>query len=112
MDSITFGRKTYPRKTYRVVWAWLRILIALAVICLTGSMAALVVFNQQLLGALLALFSGAGYALIRSEISHGRGKAYCEGIARLSASVQSRHTQFSVAFITNIAESNFRYAQA
>ena len=32
-------------------------------------------------------------------------------IARLSASVPSRHTQFSVAFTTNIAESNFRYTQ-
>jgi hypothetical protein len=30
----------------------------------------------------------------------------------LSASVPSRHTQFSVAFTTNIAESNFRYTQA
>jgi signal transduction histidine kinase len=29
----------------------------------------------------------------------------------LSASAPSRHTQFSVAFITNIAESNFRYTQ-
>jgi hypothetical protein len=29
----------------------------------------------------------------------------------LSASVPSRHTQFSVDFITNIAESNFRYTQ-
>jgi hypothetical protein len=29
----------------------------------------------------------------------------------LSASVPSRHTQFSAAFITNIAESNFRYTQ-
>ena len=33
-------------------------------------------------------------------------------IARLSASVPSRHTQFSAAFTTNIAESNFRYTQA
>src|ERR1039458_8579341 len=33
-------------------------------------------------------------------------------IARLSASVPSRHTQFSVDFTTNIAESNFRYPQA
>src|ERR1017187_1957106 len=33
-------------------------------------------------------------------------------IARLSASVPSRHTQFSVAFTANIAESNFRYTQA
>src|ERR1019366_9296026 len=32
-------------------------------------------------------------------------------IARSSASVPSRHTQFSVAFTTNIAESNFRYTQ-
>ena len=32
-------------------------------------------------------------------------------IARLSASVPSRHTQFSVAFTTNIAEFNFRYTQ-
>src|SRR5450830_1057967 len=32
-------------------------------------------------------------------------------IARLSASVPSRHTQFSVDFTTNIAESNFRYTQ-
>jgi hypothetical protein len=32
-------------------------------------------------------------------------------IARLSASVPSRHTRFSVAFTTNIAESNFRYTQ-
>jgi hypothetical protein len=30
---------------------------------------------------------------------------------RLSASVPSRHTQFSVDFTTNIAESNFRYTQ-
>src|ERR1019366_6781633 len=30
-------------------------------------------------------------------------------IARSSASVPSRHTQFSAAFTTNIAESNFRY---
>jgi len=32
-------------------------------------------------------------------------------IARLCASVLSRHTQFSVAFTTNIAESNFRHTQ-
>src|SRR5665213_4502997 len=32
-------------------------------------------------------------------------------IARLSASVPSRHTQFWAAFTTNIAESNFRYTQ-
>jgi hypothetical protein len=29
----------------------------------------------------------------------------------LSASAPSRHTQFSVAFTTNIAEFNFRYTQ-
>jgi hypothetical protein len=33
-------------------------------------------------------------------------------VARLSASVPSRHTQFSVAFTANIVESNFRYTQA
>src|ERR1039457_4577724 len=33
-------------------------------------------------------------------------------IAQLSVSVPSRHTQFSVAFTTNIAESNFWYTQA
>src|SRR5450830_1789111 len=32
-------------------------------------------------------------------------------VARLSASVPSRHTQFSVVFTTNIKESNFRYTQ-
>jgi hypothetical protein len=34
-----------------------------------------------------------------------------QSIARLSASVPSRHTQFLVAFTTSIAESNFRYTQ-
>src|SRR5262249_52700544 len=45
----------------------------------------------------------------RAFIAHWRRKPH--PIGRLSASAQSHHSLSSAAFITNIAESDFRHAQ-
>jgi transposase InsO family protein len=67
----------------------------------------MIVFGE----AHLRRIQGAYAAYYNESRTHRSLDKDARSSARLSASAPSRHTQFSAAFIANIAESSFRYRQ-